>query len=107
MQYPVDREIFTLKIIRVKNILFVKFSRFRSIHEIFLTVNGCNMDERLESSYHLVYYQVSGEQGIAGCSRRSDIYLEECGLVRPSFFTVHHRIIFIFRVLNFCGWTRP
>ena len=25
------------------------------------------MDERLESSWRLVYYQVSGEPGIAGC----------------------------------------
>ena len=33
-------------------------------------VDGCNMDERLESFWRLVYYQASGEQGIAGCSRR-------------------------------------
>jgi len=57
-----------------------KFSRFRSIHEIFLTVGDCNMDERLESLWLLVYYQVSGELGIAHCSHRSDIYLGECGL---------------------------
>ena len=31
----VDREIFTLKIIRVKNFLVIKFSQFRSIREIF------------------------------------------------------------------------
>jgi len=30
----------------------------------------------------LVYYQVSGEPGIARCSHRSDIYLRECGLAR-------------------------
>ena len=59
-----------------------KFSRFRSIHEIFLTVDDCNMDERLESLWLLVYYQVSGELGIARCSHRSDIYLGECGLAR-------------------------
>ena len=38
------------------------------------------MDKLLESSYHLVYYQVSGEPGIAGCSFQLDIYLGECGL---------------------------
>ena len=31
----VDREIFALKIIRVKNFRVIKFSRFRSIREIF------------------------------------------------------------------------
>jgi len=31
------------------------------------------MDKHLESSWRLVYYQVSGEPGIALCSRRSDI----------------------------------
>ena len=67
--YTVDREIFALKIIRVKNFRVIKFSRFRSIREIFLTVDDCSMDERLESSWRLVYYQVSGEPGIAGCSR--------------------------------------
>ena len=51
----------------------VKFSRSRSIREIFLTVDDCNMDKRLESSWRLVYYQVSGEPGIARCSRRLDI----------------------------------
>ena len=71
--YTVDREIITLKIIRVKNFRVVKFSRSRSIREICLTVDDCNMDERLESSWRLVYYQVSGEPGIARCSRRSDI----------------------------------
>ena len=46
----VDREIFTLKIIRVKNFRVNKFSRFRSIRDIFLTVNGYSMDKHLESS---------------------------------------------------------
>ena len=59
-----------------------KFSRFRSIREIFLTVDDCNMDECLESLWLLVYYQVSGELGIAHCSNRLDIYLGECGLAR-------------------------
>ena len=52
----------------------VKFSQFRSICEIFLTVDDYNMDEHLESSWRLVYYQVSGEPGIAGCSRQLNIY---------------------------------
>ena len=42
-------EIFTLKIIRENNFRGVKFLRFRSIREIFLTVDGYNVDERLES----------------------------------------------------------
>ena len=87
----VDREIFTLKIFRVKNFRVVKFSRFRLIREIFLTVDDCNVDERLESSSRLVYYQVSGEPGIAPCSRRSDIYPGECGPARTSLFTDYHR----------------
>ena len=49
--------------------------RFCLICEISLTVDNYNMDDHLESSWCLVYYQVSGEPGIAGCSRRSDIYL--------------------------------
>ena len=78
----VDREIFALKIIRVKIFRVDKFSRFRSIREISFTVDDCNMDERLESLWILVNYQVSGEPGIARCSRLSDIYLGECGLAR-------------------------
>ena len=76
----VDREIFALKIIRVKIFRVDKLSLFRSIHEILLTVDNCNMDECLESLWLLVYYQVSGELEIVRCSHRSDIYLEECGL---------------------------
>ena len=76
----VDREIFTLKIVCIKNFRVDKFSWFRSIHEIFLTINNYNMDEHLDSSKHLVYYQVTGEPGIAGYSRRSDIYLGGCRL---------------------------
>ena len=66
--------------------------------QIFLTVDSCNIDERLESSWCLVYYQVSGKQGIACCSRRLDIYPGECGLARASF---HRRIIYISRVKIF------
>ena len=38
------------------------------------------MDECLETCWRLVYYQVSGEPGIACCSRRSDIYLRDMDL---------------------------
>ena len=80
-EYTVDREIFTLKIIHVKIFRVIKFLRFRSIRDIFLTVDNCSMDEHLESSWGLLYYQVSGEPGIAGCNRRSDIYLGNCPTV--------------------------
>ena len=46
-----------LKIIHVINFCVVTW--FRSIHEIFLTIDDYNMDERLESSYRLVCYRVS------------------------------------------------
>ena len=88
---------FHIKKIHVKNVR-VKFSRFCSICEIFLKVDDYNMDEHLESSYHLVYYQLSGEPGIAGCSRQSDIYPGECGLACASLFIdrryVHVGLIF-------------
>ena len=80
VHYTLDREIFTLKIIHIKKFCVEKFSQFHSIREIFLTVNGYNMEEDLESSDCLVYYQISGEPGITGCSYRSDIYLGGCGL---------------------------
>ena len=63
------------------------------------------MDEHLESSWRLVYYQVSGEPGIAGCSRRSDIHLGECGVARASLFTDHHCVILFSRDSR--GWSRP
>ena len=43
--YTVDREIFTLKIIRVKNFRGVKFSWFCLIRKIFLTVDSYDVDE--------------------------------------------------------------
>ena len=55
------------------------------------------MDERLESSWCLVYYQVSGEPGIAHCSRRLNNYLRECG----SLFTNHPHVILFFACLIF------
>ena len=45
----VDQVIFTLKIICMKNLHGVKFSQFRSISEIFFTVDGYNVDELLEN----------------------------------------------------------
>ena len=69
----VDREIFALKLIRVKKFCVIKFSWFRLIRKIYLTVDECNIDKRLENSWGLVYYQVSGEPRIARCSRQSDI----------------------------------
>ena len=74
----------------------IKFSRFHLFREIFLTVDDRNMNERLESSWRLVYYQVSGEPGITGCSRRSDIYLGKCGFVHASLFSDHRGVILFF-----------
>ena len=81
-----------------ENFRVVKFSRFRSICEIFLTVDNYNMNERLESFYRLVYYQVSAEPGIAGCysSRRSDIYPGGCGFVCASLFIERRCVSSIF-----------
>ena len=56
VQCTVDREIFTLKIIRAKNFRVIKFSHFPSIREILLRVDDCNTDKLLESSWRLVYY---------------------------------------------------
>ena len=72
--HTIDWEIFTIKIICIKIFRGVKFLWFRSIGKNFLKVDGYNMDEHLESSWRLVYYQVSREPGIAGCSCQSDIY---------------------------------
>ena len=58
--YTVDREIFMLKIICVKNFRGVKFSRFCSIREIFLTVDGYDVDEsawRVSGVYSTTRYQ--------------------------------------------------
>ena len=76
--------------------MLLNFRGFVRSVKFFLTVADYNMDERLESSYRLVYYRVSGEPGIAGCSRRLDIYPGECGLVRASLFIDRHSISLIF-----------
>ena len=54
---------------------------FRSLFDPQNLVDGYIMDKHLDRAQHLVYYQVSGEPGIAGCnavavwsSRRSDVY---------------------------------
>ena len=45
--------------------MLLNFRSFVQSAKFFLTVDDHNMDKRLESSWHLVYYQVSGEPGIA------------------------------------------
>ena len=65
------------------------------------------MDKSLESSWHSVYFQVSGEPGIARCSRRSDIYLGECGLACKLIHWSSPPRNFSFRVFNFRSWSRP
>ena len=100
----IDREIFTLKIIRVKIFHVIKFSRFRSIREFFLTVDNCNMDKLLESSWGLVY--TTRYQESHGSLAVVFIYLGECG---PACKLIHWSSPrnFIFHVLNFRGWSRP
>ena len=44
----------------MKKFRVVKFSRFRSIRETFLTVDDYNMNEHLESSYHFGYQESQG-----------------------------------------------
>ena len=83
----------------------VKLSRSRSIREIFLTVHDCNMDERLESSWRLVYYQVSGEPGIARCIVVDRTFNSGSVDLRASLFTDHRRVILFF-AFNFRGWSR-
>ena len=99
--YCRSEKIFTLKIIRVKNFHVVKFSWFRIIRKIFLTVDDHNMDECMESSYRLVYYRVSGEPGSAGYSCRSDIYPGGCGLACARLFVDCQRVSLIFACWNF------
>ena len=44
--------------------MLLNFRHFRSICEILLTVDYCNMDERLESLWLLVYYRYQESQGL-------------------------------------------
>ena len=51
----------------------------------------CEIFQRLtvtKWTCRLVYYQVSGETGIAGCSSRLDFYLEGCGHSYPLIITM-------------------
>ena len=68
-----------------------KFLWFHSICGIFLTIDSCNMNKCL------VYYQVSGEPGIASYSHRWDIHLGSVDLL-TSLFIDHHRLILFFAV---------
>ena len=83
----------------MKNFRVIKFSRFCSICEIFLTVDDRNTDEILESSWHLVYttrYQES--QGLLGVVfNRTFMGPAECGHV-ANLFTDHRCIIIFSRV---------
>ena len=93
-----DWEIFTLKIICMKNFCGVKFSRFGLICEIFLTVE----DRRVPWEFleHLVYYQILGEPGIAGCSCRFDIYLGGVQLCAHLLRVVRHNNGSVTKVCN-------
>ena len=51
----------------IKNNSCKTYSRFLLVCKFFSMVDCYNMDEHLECSYHLIYYQVSGELGITGC----------------------------------------
>ena len=66
----------------MKNFCVVKFSRFCSIHEVFLTVDNCNMiwmsAWRVPGVLSTTRYQES--QGLLAVSLISDIHLMECGL---------------------------
>ena len=94
----VDREIFALKIIRVKIFRVDKFSRFRSIREIFFTVGDCNMDERLESLWLLVYYQVYQENRGLLAVVIDRTFTSRSVDLRASLFTDHRRVIYFSRV---------
>ena len=81
-----------MKIFRV-----VKFSWFHSIHKKILMVDGCNIDERLESpgiQSTTTRYQESKES-LAVVIDRIDIYPGKCGLACKSFCTVHRGVIYV------------
>ena len=84
----------------MKNFRVIKFSRFCSIRKIFLTVDDCNMDECLESSWHLVYYQVSESQGWLAVVIDWTFTSGSVDL-RASLFTDHCRVILFFVCLIF------
>ena len=71
----------------------LKFSQFCAICNFFKTITIWT--SAIESSYRLVYYWVSGEPRISGCSRQLDIYHGECGIACASLFIDRRRIIFV------------
>ena len=82
-----------MKINLHENFLCIKFSRFRSIRK---TVDDCNMDELLESSWRLVYttrYQES--QGSLAVVFDRTFTLGNVDL-RANLFTDHRRVILFF-----------
>ena len=83
------------KIISAKNFCGVKFIRSVRSVKFFLMVDNYSMEECLDSFEHLVYYQVSAEPRIAGCSRRLNIYLGGCDL-HASLFIDRCRVILFF-----------
>ena len=81
-----------LKIIRVKIFHVVKFSQSRSIREIFLTVDNCNMDKRLKSSWGLSTTRYQESQGSLTVVVNRTFNLGSVNL-RASLFTDHRRVI--------------
>jgi len=88
--YTVDREIFALKIIRVKIFRVDKFSRFRSIREIIWTsawrVCGFSSTTRYQENQGL-FAVVTNRTFTSGSVD-----------LRASLFTDHHRVIYFSRV---------
>ena len=77
----------------MKNFCVVKIFTVSCNLQFFLTITIWT--SAIESSYRLVYYQVSGEPRISGCSRQLDIYHGECGIACASLFIDRRRIIFV------------
>ena len=76
----VDRKIFMLKVIPIKQFMVLNF-RSSFDPKIFLTVDGYNKDKRLVHA--LQEPSIAGYNAVAvRSSRRLDIYLRRCGCVR-------------------------
>ena len=81
----------------IKNNSCKTYSRFLLVCKFFSMVDCYNMDKHLECSYHLIYYQVSGELGITGCRHLPQwvwTCIHACSLI----------IIFFFTCKTFCHW---
>ena len=89
-----------------KIIVVLSFYGFVRSAKFFLMVDDCNIDERLESSRRLVYYQVSGEPGIAGCDCPSAIYFGGGGWLVHKLIHWSSWHNFVFHVLNFRSWSQ-